>query len=299
MKRLQNRISENANTLFFAALWTIIVWLIATPFDSGMWLSVICLFTSTYLIIEMTNANALLRVRSRMVCGLSSFRGAFFMLCISAAIPLILSTYQNNQASGRIYYAFICIGISSIVYPHVLFLIPLIWFILAVNIQSLSLRTWTASVLGTATPYWLLLLWFIYKRDITPLADHFSFLSSDIGYLDYTPVTAEQVSVFLFLFVLSSIGIIHFWINSYQDKIQIRQIYGAFIILNMCVLTAIALVPPLYDSMIRIAFLCSSPIIAHFLTLSSTRLTNILFFVIIAVCVIITAANIWMLLSTF
>ena len=63
----------------------------------------------------------------------------------------------------------------------------------------------------------------------------------------------------------------------------------------LLILVYIALLPTYYDPMIRIALVCGSPIVAHFLTLTSTRITNIAFFVILAVCVAITVVNLWML----
>jgi len=58
----------------------------------------------------------------------------------------------------------------------------------------------------------------------------------------------------------------------------------------------IALQPQHFDILIGLVFVCASPLIAHLLTLTSTRFTNIAFFVILATCLIITTINLWKLL---
>jgi hypothetical protein len=52
-----------------------------------------------------------------------------------------------------------------------------------------------------------------------------------------------------------------------------------------------ALQPQHFDPLMRLAVVCASPLVAHFLTLSSTRITNIAFFVIAAVILAVTVVN--------
>ena len=47
--------------------------------------------------------------------------------------------------------------------------------------------------------------------------------------------------------------------------------------------------------MLRTMIITVSPLIGHFISLTSTRITNIAFFVIIAITVLITGFNLWML----
>ena len=292
-----------------AAVYALVVWIIAGLVAHSWWPQLACMAASCYLLIEVSNGNALIRIRSRMVTttfiflstmfvsGFASLSGSIVQLCFITAILLLFNTYQDNQAVGRVFYAFLCLGLSSLFYVHILFLVPVVWILMATQLQSFSGRTLAASIIGLLTPYWFVSLWFIYQQDFSLMVQHFEALA-DVGpgiFLNYSAVTMEQVLVYVFLLTLSVAGIIHFWNYSFEDKIRIRLLYGFFTAMILLTLVYIALLPTYYDPMIRIALVCGSPIVAHFLTLTSTRITNIAFFVILAVCVAITVVNLWML----
>lgn len=303
-----------------AGVYALIVWTLAGLITSQWWPQLSCLAASCYLLIEISNSNALVRIRSRMVTttfiflstmfvsGFASLTGGMVQLCFVTAILLLFNTYQDNQSVGKVFYAFLSIGLSSLFFVHILYLVPVIWILMATQLQSFSGRTLAASIIGLVTPYWFIMLWFIYQQDFSLLVCHFSPLvshfipdgepdasSSASVFLDYSTVTLEQMLVYVFLVALSVAGIIHFWNNSFEDKIRIRLLYGFFTTITLLMLVLLALLPRYFDPLIRLAFICASPLVAHFLTLTSTRITNIAFFVIIVVCIVITAVNLWML----
>ena len=51
--------------------------------------------------------------------------------------------------------------------------------------------------------------------------------------------------------------------------------------------------PQLYDVTLRMMIIATSPLIAHFLSLTRTRFTNIAFFAILGVALILTVLNLW------
>jgi hypothetical protein len=56
---------------------------------------------------------------------------------------------------------------------------------------------------------------------------------------------------------------------------------------------ALFLLPQYYDFLLRLLIINTAPLIAHFLTLTNTRITNIAFYVICATALILTAINLW------
>jgi len=292
-------------TLTVAGVYALVVWMIAGLATRLWWPQLACLAASCYLLIEISNSNALIRIRSRMVTttfiflstmfvsGFASLTGGIVQLCFVTAVLLLFNTYQDNQAAGKVFYAFLCLGLSSLFFVHILYLVPVVWILMATQLQSFSGRTLAASLIGLLTPYWFITLWFIYQQDFSLLASHLSALASIT--VDYSMVTMEQVLVYAFLLILSVAGIVHFWNNSFEDKIRIRLLYGFFTAFTLLILALLALQPCHFDPLIRLAFVCASPLVAHFLTLTSTRITNIAFFVIMVICITITAVNLWML----
>lgn len=296
-------------TLPIAAVYAIGIWAIAMFGGSPSffaWPQMACYVTASYMMVELNNSNALLRVRSRMVgatfiilscmyiSGFQSLLGSLGLVGIIACILMLFSTYQNQQSAGKTYYAFLALGCSSLLYAEYLYYVPLLWILMISRLNSFSWRTLAASLLGIITPYWFVSLWLFYIWDFTLLTDHLSNLFALVFPTDYSAVTLEQLLVYTFLTVVSLIGIIHFWQYSYEDKIQIRQLFGFFIAVNLLTLLFIALQPQQFNAFIRIVIICASPIVAHFMTLTHSRITNIAFFVILSTCIIITAINLWM-----
>jgi hypothetical protein len=187
---------------------------------------------------------------------------------------------------------------------------------MATQLQSLSWRTWWASLLGLTMPYWFALLWFLlpfnlsaeWTTDLSPLANHFSQLADvSLPLIDsnaQSPALNSQFSilhshflpgllVFALTVILAVIGMAHFWQYSFEDKIRIRLLYGFFITMTSVTALFILLQPQHFDVLMRLLTLCACPLIAHVLTFTSSRLSNILFFVALALVVALTAFNLF------
>jgi len=313
VKRLQNKTAESGLLLPVTALITLGLQLSGSRPAPGLvgWVPLLCMALSAYLMVELSNGNALLRVRSRMVTTtfvvLSCTAGFFFgpvsaaltQLFFIAALLILFTTYRDSLSVGRVYYAFVLFGLASLTSVETLWFMPLLWLLMATQLQSLSGRTWVASMLGLLTPYWLLVPWFIGTRDWHTLADHFAPLAQLSFPYDYSRIPIGHYAVYGFTLVLVITGIIHFWHRSYEDKIRIRLLYGFFTILSMVCLTVLALQPQHYEVLMRLTFVFASPLIAHFLTLTSTRLTNIFFWVIAVLALVLSVFNLWMPSLTF
>ena len=287
-------------------LYGLAVWLAAGLVGHVWWPQLACFALSAYMMVEMNNSFALLRVRSRMVSAVfialsgamcflfGSLSGGLVQLFFIIAMLLLLSTYQDSMALGRVFYAFLFLGLSSVLSVHTLVVIPLLWVLMGTQLQSLTGRSFMASLLGLATPWWFICLWLIYQRDFRPLADHFAALASFMPLSHaYALTTQGQWLTWGLTAVLTATGIVHFWRQSIDEKIRTRLLYGLFTWMSAACLLLTALQPQHFDPLMRMAVVCASPLIAHFLTLSSTRITNIAFFVIAAVTLAVTVVNLF------
>ena len=239
-------------------------------------------------------------VMSCMACFLfDSMAGAIVQLCVIAAYTTIFRTYQNKEAVAWTYYAFLCIGMASTVFAQLLFLVPVWWLLMRFQLNSMSWRNFFASLLGLLTPYWFALCLLTYFGNFDYFVDQAQSLCSFQLPYDYTRLTVSQVLVFAFVVALGVTGTIHYWRNSSDDKIRIRQLYGWFIAMSVvCTLWLIAQ-PQHYDMLLRLLIVNTSPLIAHFLSLTYTRVTNIAFYVISVVAVLLTVFCLWMPSLTF
>ena len=104
--------------------------------------------------------------------------------CFTAAIVLLFQVYQQPYATGRTFFSFLFIGVASLVFVQSLCYVPVLWLLMSTQLQALSWRTWLASLLGLAAPYWFMALWLMvpvaqpedWAIDLSPLAEHLAAL---------------------------------------------------------------------------------------------------------------------------
>lgn len=317
IKRTQNKVAESRYALPVMVIYAIAVWMASgyllpiVPFTlssllSGAWVQLVCFLLSAYLMVELNNSNALIRIYSRMVscsfialscaaCFLfDSMAGAIVQLCSIATCLCLFRAYQDKTAVGWTFYAFLCIGLASVVTPYVLYYVPLVWFVMYFLLTALSWRTFAASLLGLITPYWFILPFAIYQGGLTDLGQRFmSLLDFEFPY-NYSLLTINELSLYVLVAAFALTGFIHYWRSSYNDSIRVRQLYGCFSLMTFVTLALLALQPQHYDMLMHLLIVNVSPLIAHFLSLTHTRITNIAFYVITAAVVILTIFNLWM-----
>ena len=304
-KLFQNQASDSKLTQPAVVIYGFVVWLFMGLLTHMWWPQFLCFVGTTYLMVELNNHNALIRIYSRMVsssfvvlsccaCFLfPSLRGAVMQLCVVAAWLLLFNSYQDRTATGWVYYAFLFLGVASMAYVHTLCFLPFLWLLMATNLQSLSWRTFSASLLGLATPYWFASCWLLWREDFTPLAQHFEPLAHLQLPPSYSTLPVGHVAFYAFLIVVATTGAIHYIRTHYQDKIRIRQLYGFFIWMTVISAALLAFQPQHADALLRLMIINASPLIAHFISLTRTRVTNAAFIALLAASLLITAYNLW------
>lgn len=255
----------------------------------------------------LNNQNALIRIFSRMVscaflvlsCAacflMSDIRGGIMQMFVIGAYLFLFQNYQDKEAVGKTYYGFLMLGFASLACPHILYFVPLIWLLMATNLLSMSWRVWLSSLFGILTPYWFIAAWLVYQHDLTPLVSYLSPLVDFQFPIRYSDLSINVLMTWGLLSICSLTGIIHFINKSSYDSIRIRLLYGFFIWMDLFAFALMAFQPQHYDMLLRIMIINTSPLIAHFLALTSTKITNAAFYVLTGLILIITVYNVWSL----
>ncbi len=311
LKRIQNKVAESRFSMPVVSAYALAVWLATgllipqvpmstTLLWEGAWVQLVCFAVSAYLMIELNNSNVLIRVYSRMIscsflmmmCSasflLGNMRGEIVMLSVIAAYIVLFRTFQDKQAAGWTYYAFLCFGLASVAWVQMLFFVPLLWLLMWTQLSSLSWRTLSASLLGLITPYWFIAAVLVFLGDLRLLVSHFVQLAETPFPYDYGLLRPCEILVFAFVVLLFVTGSIHFMRHRSDDKIRIRLLYGFFMSMGLATIVFLVLQPQHYSPLMQLLIVNTSPLIAHFLTLTRTRITNIAFLVISTVCVALT-----------
>ena len=282
------------------------IWVLAGLFKEQWWVQFACFILSVLLVMRINSKNLLIRIYSRSVsvafiflsCAavllFPSLAGGIVQLCCIAALMLLFDSYQDQTAVGSVYYAFLLLGIGSMFDAHVIFYLPLLWFMMKIIVYSLSWRTFFASLLGLATPYWFMCGWLLWQKDgdFQAIANLFAIQDILQFPFDFGSVTLPYLLLMAFTTLLMTIGSMHFIHSSFRDKIRVRQIYYGFITLGIFSL-ALWVLQPHNELAIRMLILTTSPLIGHYWALTNSRFSNIVCIILAAVLVVITAINLW------
>ena len=294
-------------SLLVAAVFATLVWLLKGVVAHRWWLQLACFAVTVYLVVELNNNHALLRIRSRMVstvfimlsCMASPLfphlESAIIMMGMAAFMLILFHSYQNREAAGRVFYAFLLYGCCTCVFVQLFYLLPVLWLLMATQLQAQNGKLLTASLLGITTPYWLGLPILIFTHNFTQVAEHFMSITyfMPIGEA-YGTLTVNSVIVMAFTTVLLGLSIIHFWQYSFEDKIRIRLLFGFLTVMALLSVVCLLVQPQFFSRLMPMVIMFSSPLIAHYFTFTESKLTNIVFLVVAALAVLITIFNLWM-----
>lgn len=306
LKRFQNKIAESRYALPFMLVFATLAWVAGgLLYDQQLWAPYACTIVAAYLMVELNNINALIRIYSRMVsCSFlaltslaafqfSSLQGSIAQLCFVAFYICLFHAYQEKRGAGWVFYAFFCLGMASTVFVQIVFFVPFLWLVLGRFLMALSARTFWASIVGLIAPYWFVVTYYIATDRLADFAAHFTEMARFSPLFDYSMVNEHQIITFIFVVLLSVMGSIHFLRRSFLDKIRTRMLFNVFINVNALTIVFIILQPQHFDVLLKLMMVNTSILIAHYIALTRTRATNISFHFILAAVLFLTIYNLW------
>lgn len=310
-KRLQNTLAESRLTLPFAVAVTLVAVYLSGAITDRLWMQSLCLGISAYLMVELSNTHQLIRVFGMMVPSIflllvcvspmlfPDLGSEIIFLCSIAIYAMLFRCYQMRRSQGLVFYGFFCLGISSLVFVQVLYYVPVLWIMLYYHLRTMSGKTFCASLLGLIAPYWFAVGYYMYAYDFSTFLAHIKGLSTFGPILDHSQFGEHEYLSIGWLLLLAFIGIIHYVRQGYHDKIRTRMFFNMFMIIDILTFIFLALQPQHYSLLMPIIIVNTSPLIAHYLSLTSTWLTNITFHLILLVTLLIIFYNTWMPSSNF
>lgn len=294
------RIVTGTFTLPVVAALTAILWVLPDAGNVALWAGLAVTAVTTYLLMECSNRNALLRVRSRMisVTYLMLMMTCPFlhqwdwdmlpMFCWLASYAAFFKSYQNMRPEGCTFYGFLFVGLASMVWMPLLLAAPLFYASLLLHMRSLTWKSLCSGILGLLLPYWFVTGYAVWTGSIQEVSAmwqaQFAFLPAD-----YSQLTGQQVSAFVVLAVLGLPATIHYLRTAYNDKIRTRMFFYMIIMQELAMVLACALQPQHAGVLLPLLIVNSAPLIAHHLSLSRGRWANTWFFfsLMLVVCLLV------------
>lgn len=308
----QNKVARSSFALPVSVLFALAVLTAAylssnigwTDVPELLWLAycVPALVASTYCMMELNNRNVLLRFRSRMVScsfliltmmcpSIFAVQGvSFLQLCIVGGLFLLSSICQDNRSPGVIFYVFLLLGIASVVWVRVLWMIPVL-LLLCVTLHSISWRALSAMIFGVSLPYYAYAVYKAWYGDYTWWHDTFIPLTDFAPFFRYADVTLGQLLTFILITVMTMIGSVHFLLYTYEDKIRVRVLLYTYMLFAWLLIIFIAMAPRFADYLLPMSVVPVSALIAHFFAHTSSRLSNITFITLLVLTLLTVIFN--------
>lgn len=303
MRYFQNKVAESTWTLPFTVVYAVVVMLSAGVLTHFEWVCLPLLSLSVYMMLEMNNRNALLRVRSRMVssaflflslmCGSvnTDYSVALIQLSVVFSTFCLTITCQDRTRTGLVFYIAAATSISSLSWMPILWLVCLYLLLLIRPLNAASFRTGSALILGVLLPYWFYVPVTFYQGDYSWWMERLNALCDSSRFLDYSCVTIGNLLVYLVLVILSVVGAIHFLRYSYQDKIRVRLLMWMFLVMSLVMTVLIALIPAYTSYLLPVLCIPTGVLSAHLFIHTSTRLSNVFFSCVLVIVILITIFN--------
>ncbi len=303
MKRIQNRIAESRYSLPVVSLVAVCVCIAAGLISRQLWAELGLLALSTYFMMLMNNQHALIRIYSRMVsCAflVLSLTALFLFphiesgisaLCYAGFYTLLFHSYQDKQSAGFVFYAFLCLGVASMVWMRLLWLVPIFWILLATKMLAFSARTLSASLLGLAFPYWLVGCYRAYTHSFPTVSSVISSFVEIDPLADFSLLPLVVIICVVWVLLLGIVGMCHYLHTSYKDRISTRMIYEFLVIMQVILSLFLVLQPRSYAALLPLLIVNTSPLIAHFLALSHGKVSNISFIAIVVISLVLIVCN--------
>lgn len=309
-KRFQNRVAGSwllLPCMIVYALAVIAVSMCGSFSIEGSVVPVALSAVSVAMMVEMNNANALIRIYSRMVSAsfiafvamMPSWFGQPRLLiiqaCFAICLYMIMDAYHEPSRVGRVFYSFLFIGIATIVYPQSLLMLPVWLLCLFVCILSPSIKQFVAALFGVGYPWLLFSVWAFATDNMPMIEDKIEMITALQPIFQLEEWHLGIVLPILIVNIVTIIGSLHFFFNSYADKVRTRQIFEFFIMMYFFFVVAMVLQPSQAETLFALQLCVAAPIAGHFVALSSSRLSNLTFVVLLLLIVAVTGYNLWML----
>lgn len=307
-RSFRHRVATGSFTLPVALVVTVVLWVLPAPSDPMVWTGLLATAVTAYVMVEWNNRYALLRIRSRLTTAAYLLLNAacFFLhawdlgmaaaACMLVAYLILFGSYQERRAEGYVFYAFLFTGLGSLCYPPLLFLLPVHFFAMLVQLRSLTLRSFFAGLLGVFVPYWC---YGAYAAWNNRLDLAFDFLAPYFRFSlpDYTQWLPTQAFTLGFLALLTLPAIVHFWRTAFNDKIKTRLLLHIIVIQEVVLWLLLVFRQDDWATLLRLLLVNSVPLIAHYFALARGRMANVWFVVSLLLLFFLAAFNLlslWM-----
>ena len=203
----------------------------------------------------------------------------------------LFGSYQNPDATGRMFNLMFYLCLGSLFWPYLLWFIPFFW-IGMYQFRILNMRTFSASLLGLFTFFWFILGWSVWKHDFAIFKNIFQCLS-DIHIVIFNESWLKGWLRPLCLF--GFITVLLFYISSQESESSIRTRHFLSFLLMFCLCSFILSLfyASTFVDFECVCYLSASIFTSYIFSGKSGIVSFILYYLIIAVFIMLLFIHLW------
>ena len=134
----------------------------------------------------------------------------------------LFKAYQEGMTPGSAYKALFFLGVGSLFWVHVLWLIPLFWYGMY-QFRLLNLRSFIASLLGISTLYWLILGACLWRQDYSIITTAVRSLTAFDTDLPVELFRMERLAIPLAVSLLTALFTLYLRFHKFEVGLRTRQ----------------------------------------------------------------------------
>ncbi len=258
---------------------------------SGL-LTVIITFLNTFLLVQLNTKFSLIRTRTFLpvliylvLIAVWSLAGItvvnhFTLTLIIVALFIFMNMYRDKQGVEQAFAGSLILATGSLFSCEFIMLLPAFW-IGFIMFQSLSLRTFLASLFGAITPWILYISVRLYLQpDVNLLTELLSNFKTTFTF------TAPSINLIIYassLLILILIGLVGFLNNLHSDSIQTRQSLKLFVVLFFTSIIITILLSTNITALLPLIAMSYAMIISHPLSLQKNNFNSIIFIIFLVI----------------
>ena len=260
-----------------------------------------------YFLIELNNTFAIIRMRASVqtsiyfllvtICpGMHLlYAGDIAAVAFLISLFFLFKSYQHPRPVSYIFHSFVFIGAGSLLFPQLLYFIPL-WLIGAYYFQSLTARSFCAALIGLSVSYWFLFghAFFYGQMEL--------FYQPFVELVHFQPVNPGkdlqlwELVTLGYLFILFIVSAAHCIVSGFEDKIRTRSYLHFLIFINFCIFLFIFLQPAHCMDLLSLLLIGVSILVGHLFVLTNSKAANLFFIGSMTGLILLFCFNVWTLL---
>lgn len=193
-----------------------------------------------------------------MTAGITA---AVVTLVVSASVIYLIKAFHNKKGVRHTFMAGVMLTLAAMAWPYVLLFLPFLLFFLVKPLEAFSGRNVMAMLLGTLTPLWLYLPYWLYihfqMMDWAGMPDSYMRIVKTVRYFNYEDVTALQIIIYGILLLFFLVLTVRRTPYCYKGKLFVRSQRAIYITLTWVSAAFLLVFPSFAD--------CFLPLMAAFI----------------------------------